>query len=307
MTARQPELLSTPAALRLQSERWRGAGMLVGLVPTMGALHAGHRALMRRARAECDRVVVSIFVNPAQFRPGEDLERYPRPLHADLLVCTEEGVDAAFVPEVAAVYPPGFTTSVEVAGTLAETLEGAARPGHFAGVAVVVAKLLAAARPDRAYFGSKDAQQCAVVRRLNADLDLGAEIVVVPLVRDADGLALSSRNVYLDAGEREQALAIPRGLAAATAVVRDGVLDGETVLTAVSRELALSPDLSVEYVALVDGDTFAPLTAVTEGARIQVAARIGATRLIDTLNPIKDEPPVVSPRQRAATAAVPAG
>ena len=291
-----PSLLATPAALRLRSERWRSAGLVLGLVPTMGALHAGHISLVRRAREDCDRVVVSIFVNPAQFGPGEDLERYPRPRGRDLEVCAAEGVDAIYAPGDDAMYPPGFATGVAVEGPLATTLEGAARPGHLAGVALAVTKLLSASRADRAYFGQKDAQQCAVVRRLTADLDLGTEIVVCPTVRDADGLALSSRNAYLGEAERAAALAIPRGLAAAADLARAGTRDADRLVAAVRAELSASPALTVDYVAIVAGDTFDPVERVDEGARIQVAARIGRTRLIDTLSPLVDVPPSVPPR-----------
>ncbi len=184
--------------------------MTVGLVPTMGALHRGHRSLVERAMAECDRVVVSIFVNPAQFAPGEDYERYPRSLEADIALLTGSGVHAAYAPSLDAVYPPGGLTQVHVGGAAGEELEARLRPGHFDGVGLIVAKLLVAARPDRAYFGQKDAQQCAVVERLARDLDTGVQIVVCPTLRDDDGLALSSRNVYLSDDERRQALAIPR-------------------------------------------------------------------------------------------------
>jgi pantoate--beta-alanine ligase len=286
-----PRVLESPGALRLQSERWRSAGLIVGIVPTMGALHAGHVSLVRRARDECDRVVVSIFVNPTQFGPGEDYSRYPRPRERDIEICAEERVDAVYAPDVDAMYPTGFATRVLLEGPLVATLEGAARPGHFAGVALAVTKLLTASRADRAYFGQKDAQQCAVVRRLAADLDLGVDVVVCPTVRDADGLALSSRNVYLSAQEREAALAIPRGLAAAAGLARAGIDAAERLVAAVREELAASPGLVVEYVDAVDGDTFEPVARVGEGARIQVAARIGATRLIDTLSPLVDIPP----------------
>ncbi len=217
-----PRRLSTPDELRRWSERCRAAGLLVGLVPTMGALHEGHRSLIRRARADCDRVVVSIFVNPRQFGPGEDIDRYPRSLEADLGLLTEERVDAAFVPTVEAMYGDGMRTAVQVDPAITAVLEGRHRPGHFDGVALVVAKLLIACRPQRAYFGQKDAQQCLVVRRLARDLDTGVEIVVGPVVRDSDGLALSSRNAYLDADERERALAIPAGLSAAAAAFAAG-------------------------------------------------------------------------------------
>jgi pantoate--beta-alanine ligase len=212
-----PRQLTTPEELRRWSERCRAAGLLVGLVPTMGAFHAGHRSLIKRARADCDRVVVSIFVNPRQFGPGEDIDRYPRSLDKDLALLTEERVDAVFVPSVDAMYGQSSATTVRVDDSIGGLLEGAHRPGHFDGVALVVAKLLIAGRPQRAYFGQKDAQQCAVVRRVARDLDTGVEIVVGPVVRDHDGLALSSRNVYLDADERRRALAIPAGLSAAAA------------------------------------------------------------------------------------------
>ena len=289
-----PRLLDTAAALRLQSERWRAAGLSVGLVPTMGALHAGHRSLVARARAECDRVVASIFVNPRQFTAEDDLARYPRTLSADLAALGEEGVDAAFVPESGSMYPPGFATSVSVGGQLTHTLEGACRPGHFAGVALVVAKLLVAARADRAYFGAKDAQQCAVVRRLAEDLDTGTQIVVCPSVRDADGLALSSRNVHLSVGERAQALALPEGLAAAARLLAAGERDASALAGAAAAVLALSPGLAVEYVAVVDPDSFEPVGRVTGQARILVAARIGRTRLIDTLCLGAEPPPTTA-------------
>ncbi|MGH3579358.1 MAG: pantoate--beta-alanine ligase, partial [Mycobacterium sp.] len=181
-----PELLDTPSELRRRSATWRGAGLSVGMVPTMGALHAGHRALIDRAVAENDRVVVTIFVNPAQFGPGEDFGRYPRTLEADLAVLAAAGVHAAFVPTVETMYPPGIVTRLDIAGSLGNRLEGASRPGHFNGVALIVTKLLVAGIPDRAYFGQKDAQQCAVVRHLARDLNTGAQIVVCPTVRDTD-------------------------------------------------------------------------------------------------------------------------
>jgi pantoate--beta-alanine ligase len=287
--------VETPAELRRQCDRIRGAGLSLGLVPTMGALHAGHRSLILRSRAECDQTAVSIFVNPAQFGPGEDFDRYPRNLDADLAVCAELGVDLVYAPGVAAVYPEGFSTRINLRGALVETLEGAHRPGHFEGVATVVAKLLIAIRPDRAYFGHKDAQQCAVVRRLAADLDVGTDIVVCPTVRDADGLALSSRNAYLDPGDRRQALAIPAALAAADAAHRAGETDPERIRQLVLRCLAESPALVVDYVAVVDAETFDPATAVSVRCEILIAARIGGTRLIDVVTPGADERWVVGP------------
>ncbi|HET9050185.1 MAG TPA: pantoate--beta-alanine ligase [Candidatus Dormibacteraeota bacterium] len=291
-------MITTPAELRRVSERWRSAGLSLGLVPTMGALHAGHRSLVRRARAECDRVLVTIFVNPAQFGPGEDLDRYPRPRERDLEVCAQEHADAVYAPRGGDVYPPGFATTVRVTGTLTSTLEGAARPGHLDGVALVVAKLLAGSRADRAYFGEKDAQQCALVRRLASDLDLMTAIVPCATVRDEDGLALSSRNAYLSAGERAAALAIPRGLAAAAVHARAGVRDARTLVAAVRAEIERSDGVAVDYVAAVDGETFDAVDVLDAKSRIQVAARIGTTRLIDTLRPLVDEPPFTPARAR---------
>ena len=282
-------LAGDPVAFRRWCERTRASGQSLGLVPTMGALHAGHRSLILRSREECDRTAVSIFVNPAQFGPGEDYDRYPRTLDVDLASCAELGVDVIFAPQAAAVYPEGFATRVSIAGPLTETLEGAHRPGHFAGVATVVAKLLVAARPDRAYFGHKDAQQCAVVRRLAADLDTGTEIVVCPTVRDADGLALSSRNVFLDADARRQALAIPAALTAAAAAARAGERDPERLRQRVLARLAESPDLAVDYVAVVDPATFIPVASLNVRCEILIAARIAGTRLIDVLTTGADE------------------
>jgi len=287
-------LLRTPAELRLQSERWRAAGLSVGLVPTMGALHDGHRSLVRRARAECDRVVASIFVNPTQFGPGEDLSRYPRTLERDLDVLREEGADAAFVPAVEAMYPEGAVTTVSLRGPLSDGFEGRARPGHFDGVATVVAKLLTAARPDAAYFGEKDAQQLAVVTRLAADLDTGVRIVGCPLVRDDDGLALSSRNAYLSAEERREALAIPAGLAAAARAFEQGERDAGRLVALVRDRLEHSPQLAVEYVAVVDPDSFSEVAEAARGCRIVLAGRMPSARLIDTLRLGFDLPPHVA-------------
>jgi pantoate--beta-alanine ligase len=287
-----PTRITTPEALRRWSLRCHAAGMSVGLVPTMGALHGGHRSLIDRARADCDRVVVSIFVNPTQFGPDEDFDRYPRTLEADLVMLVDAGVDAVYLPSVAVMYPPGAGTRVHVEGPLAEVLEAASRPGHLDGVALVVTKLFTAARPDRAYFGRKDAQQCAVVQRLAADLDTGVTVVVCPTVRDHDGLALSSRNAYLNPEERARALAIPKGLAAAAALYDTGERDGVRLIDAVKRHLE-SVDARVDYVALVDPDTFVEVDFPSPGCEILVAARIGMVRLIDAMQLGFDEAPVV--------------
>ncbi len=288
--------ITDPETLRRWCDRVRASGLSLGLVPTMGALHEGHRSLILRARSECERVAVSIFVNPAQFGPQEDFERYPRSLDDDLRICAGDGVDAVYAPPLGAVYPAGFATTVRVEGPLTQSLEGERRPGHFAGVTTVVAKLLAAVRPDRAYFGHKDAQQCAVVRRLAADLDLGTEIVVGETVRDADGLALSSRNRYLTPAHRRQALAIPAALLAVREAHRQGEVDTAALLRLGAGRLAQSPDLEVDYLAAVDPETFAPVAAVNDRCEIVVAARIAGARLIDSLRLVADAGLVVGNR-----------
>lgn len=258
----------------------------VGLVPTMGYLHEGHLSLIRRAREECGSVVVSIFVNPLQFGPSEDLDRYPRDEERDLALAREEGVDAVFTPDPAEMYPEGFSTEVRVRG-LEDVLEGAARPGHFAGVATVLAKLLNVTGPDKMYMGQKDAQQSVVVRRMIEDLGFAASLVVCPTVREEDGLALSSRNVYLSPGEREAALAIPRALFAAREQARDfaGTLPAmaEMLREAAKRELAREASLEVEYVSADDADTLEEATDESRAVLLSCAARIGATRLIDNV------------------------
>lgn len=255
----------------------------IGFVPTMGALHEGHATLLRAARADSDTVVLSIFVNPTQFEEQSDLASYPRDEDADLLRAVGEGVDVVFAPEPADVYPPGFATTVRVAGPIAETLEGAHRGrGHFDGVATVVTKLLLAVLPDTAYFGAKDAQQVAVVRRMVADLGIPVRIAVCPTSRDPDGLARSSRNTRLSEAERAQALAIPRALRAVTDAAADGAAE-----VARLRDLAVGvlADAGVEpeYVELVDPDTFAPASDLSRPVLVAIAARVGATRLIDNV------------------------
>ena len=286
-----PELLATPAELRRRSTAWHAAGLSVGMVPTMGALHAGHRALIDRAVAENDRVVVTIFVNPAQFGPGEDFARYPRTMDADLAVLAAAKVDAVFAPTVDTMYPPGIVTRVDVAGPLGNRLEGASRPGHFNGVALIVTKLLVAGLPDRAYFGQKDAQQCAVVRHLARDLDTGVEIVVCPTVRDTDGLAISSRNVYLSAEERVRASAIPSSLAMAMARFEAGERDAAALATAV-RSFLENERLDVDYVAVVEAEDFTEVETAVPTNQIVLAARIGSTRLIDVVRLGVDTAPV---------------
>lgn len=271
------EVVRTRAALRTARARLPGP---VGAVLTMGALHAGHRSLVERARAECRSVVATIFVNPTQFGPAEDLARYPRDEAADLALLEEAGADLVFVPPAEEVYPTGFGTSIDV-GPIAQPLEGAARPGHFRGVATVVAILFELIRPDRAYFGQKDAQQCLVVRRLVADLALPVEIVVCPTVREPDGLAVSSRNRYLSPAERAAARVLHRALAVARDAYRAGERDAGTLRRRIGEVLATEPLVRVEYVSVADAETLAELELVGGPALFSLAARIGTTRLID--------------------------
>jgi pantoate--beta-alanine ligase len=261
--------------LRELSDRWRREGQRIGLVPTMGALHAGHLSLVRRARAECGRVIVSIFVNPLQFGAEDDLERYPRRIEADLDVLRANGVDAVYTPRAEDMYPAGATTRVLV-GALGEIVEGAARPGHFEGVATVVLKLFNAARPDRAYFGQKDAQQVAVVRRMAADLDTGIEVVACPTVREPTGLALSSRNEYLGPEQRRAGHSLIRSLLAANDAYRSGERDPDLLRAQLLAPLDAEPMADVDYAELVDDETFD-----AGGRRAVLAVRFGRTRLID--------------------------
>ena len=254
----------------------------LGLVPTMGFLHEGHLSLVRRAKAECGAVAASIFVNPTQFGPGEDLARYPRDLERDLALLEGEGVDLVFTPSAEGVYPPGFATRVEVSG-VAEPLEGARRPGHFAGVATVVAKLFNIVQPTCAYFGQKDAQQCAVIARMARDLDLPVKVVVAPTVREADGLALSSRNVYLGAEERRAAPVLHRALLEAQRLFRLGERDGERLRAAIRQVIATEPGVEIDYVSVADPQTLIEAERAPAVALASLAARLGPTRLIDNL------------------------
>jgi pantoate--beta-alanine ligase len=261
--------------MRALARTWHREGGVIGLVPTMGALHAGHMSLVDRARAESSRLVVSVFVNPIQFGAGEDLDRYPRPVESDLEMLRTASVDAVYMPSVQAMYPPGATTRV-LAGAVAEPLEGAARPGHFEGVATVVAKLFWATHADRAYFGQKDAQQVAVVRRLAADLDSGVEVVACPTVRESDGLAVSSRNAYLDPQERVAAVSLSRALRAASDAYGAGERDQARLRESMLAVLAGEPLARIEYAEVVDPGNFS-----SPGTLALLAVRIGKTRLID--------------------------
>jgi pantoate--beta-alanine ligase len=270
--------IRTVAEARAHVARARARGRSIGLVPTMGAFHGGHHSLMRAARARCDEVIVSLFVNPAQFNEAADLDAYPRDEQRDAAEAAELGVDVLYAPTTDEVYPPGFATSVRVDG-ISDVYEGAERgPGHFAGVCTVVAKLLNVVTPDVAFFGQKDAQQVAVLRRMVADLDIPVALEVLPTIREPDGLAMSSRNSRLNPAERRRALALSNALTAARQVVEAGESDPERIRAAAA---AAMDDVTPEYLALVDPDSFEPVTTVNGRVLLAVAARIGATRLID--------------------------
>jgi pantoate--beta-alanine ligase len=268
------------AEVRRQVDEARLREETVRLVPTMGALHEGHRSLIRAARTDGGFVVVSIFVNPTQFGPGEDLGRYPRPIEDDLAACEEEGVDLVFHPPTAEMYPDEPKTTVHVAD-LTEDLCGAYRPGHFDGVCTVVTKLLGIVRPDAAYFGEKDAQQLAVLRRMAGDLNLPVRIRACPLVRDPDSLATSSRNAYLTDEERARALALPQAILEAGGRIRAGERDAAAVERRVREALEAADGVEPQYVAVVDPDTLEPLDTIGEQVLVAAAVRVGETRLID--------------------------
>lgn len=265
------------------AEACRSAQRPLGLVPTMGYLHQGHLALVRRARGENAALAVSIFVNPTQFGPGEDLPTYPRDMDRDLALLKKEGADLVFAPSVGEMYPQGMDTWVEAQG-LSQRLEGEYRPGHFRGVATVVAKLLNIIRPDRAYFGQKDGQQTAVVKRLVKDLNMGVDVVVVPTVREADGLAMSSRNVHLSEEERRAASVLYHALRGAKRLWEGGQHDGEMLRGAVRRVLEKEPLVGkIDYVSVADLATLEELDTATIPAMVSVAAWLGKTRLIDNV------------------------
>ena len=254
----------------------------IGLVPTMGALHAGHRALIRAARLSCDAVVVSLFVNPAQFGPKEDFSRYPRKPRADAALCAKEGVDVLFAPPAGEIYPDGFQTTVSIP-KLARRWEGELRPGHFDGVATVVTKLLTLVRPAAAFFGQKDFQQAVVIKRLVEDLNLGARVIVYPTVREADGLALSSRNVFLTPGQRRAAPVLFQALKAGRAAIRDGGRSGAAIHQVMRKVVGKESLARIDYLAVCDPDTLEPLKHIRDRAVLLGAIRIGKIRLIDNL------------------------
>jgi pantoate--beta-alanine ligase len=274
------QIVRTVNELRAWSRTARMAGKTVGLVPTMGALHAGHASLIGMARSRCGAVAVSIFVNPTQFAPNEDYARYPRTLDADCAMAERTGADVVFAPAVEEMYPLGAETFVEVE-QISDRLDGQSRPGHFRGVATVVAKLFIAGEPDFAFFGQKDAAQVAVLRRMIADLRMGLELVVCPIVREADGLALSSRNVYLSAEERKRALVLSRSLRHVEELVAGGERDAEKLRAAARTVIGEEPAVRVDYLALVDWATLEPVETAEPGTLLAVAVWVGETRLID--------------------------
>lgn len=275
------EITETPELRRWLGDE-RRAGHRIAFVPTMGALHEGHLTLVDEARRRADLVVMSIFVNPLQFAPQEDLSRYPRDLARDRMLASARGVDLLFVPSVETMYPPGSDTRV-VPGPAAERWEGAVRPGHFAGVLTVVAKLFHLVTPDVACFGQKDIQQFVLIRKMVRDLDLPVELVLVPTARDTDGLALSSRNVYLSPRERQDALALPAALDAAVAAWKGGERSGRRLEVVVGERLARSEGVVADYIAVVEPEGLTPAGTAGAGTIIAIAARVGTTRLIDNV------------------------
>jgi pantoate--beta-alanine ligase len=274
------EIISDPQEMQGRTRRWRGQALTVVLVPTMGFFHQGHVSLMEYGKTIGERLVVSLFVNPAQFGPQEDLGRYPRDLDRDVRLARDSGVDCLYTPVAGAMYPPGYQTYVEVE-SLSQSLCGASRPGHFRGVATVVLKLLNQVAPQVAVFGEKDYQQLMVVKQMVADLDVPIEIVGRPIVREPDGLAMSSRNTYLSPEERAAALCLYRALLAARELVATGAKDRESILAAVRQIIHAAPGVRIDYVALVDPSTLQDVEAIQGEARLLLAVLVNKTRLID--------------------------
>ena len=275
-----PRVIASIMELRTAIAAMRRAGKRIGLVPTMGALHEGHLSLVRASKAECGATVASIYVNPSQFGPDEDFSKYPRTLDADVELLASCETDIVFTPQNADMYPPDFNSWIEV-GAVAESWEGAFRPGHFRGVATVVLKLFNMAQPDAAYFGQKDFQQTAVIRRMTTDLNVPVEIRVCPIVREPDGLAMSSRNRYLSPAARQRALVLSKSLAAASAMVTAGERDAEKITGEMRRIILTAADARIDYIAIVDLETLAPVKTVRNTALALLAVKIENTRLID--------------------------
>ena len=276
------ETIRTVGWMKEKARTARQEQRIVGLVPTMGALHAGHLALVERAKRECSPVYASIFLNPKQFAPNEDLSRYPRPLEADIEKLTAAKVDGLFLPDAAEVYPPGFSSYISVDG-LSEKLEGKSRPGHFRGVSTVVMKLFQVVQPHYAYFGRKDAQQVRIVEQMARDFNLDTEIVVCPIVREADGLAMSSRNAYLSAEDRKAATALYRALQAAQEEISRGVRDLLQLQKAIRKVLQAEPRAHAHYAEIVDAETFDPVVRISRRSYALLAVQVGKTRLIDNM------------------------
>ena len=274
------EIIETVRSMQARSEVWRSAGETIALVPTMGAFHEAHLSLMREGRKRADRLVVSLFVNPTQFGPGEDYEAYPRDLEADIKVTEGIGLDVLFHPSAGEMYPAGYATHVEVEG-LGETLCGPSRPGHFRGVATVVAKLFQAVRPHVAVFGEKDFQQLAVIRRMAADFHFEIEIVGMPIVREEDGLAMSSRNMYLSADERKTALSLSRSLGVARRMIADGERDAKAIVERLRKEIDAAGPCTIDYVSVADPETMAYKATVDGPVLVALAVKVGRARLID--------------------------
>ena len=275
------KIATTIAEVRAQVREWKQQGLTVGLVPTMGYLHEGHASLVKTSVQQCDRTVASVFLNPTQFGPGEDLETYPRDFEHDCALLTECGCDMVFHPEVSEMYPDGFATFVEVQSEMPRQLCGKTRPIHFRGVCTVVSKLFNIVTPDKAFFGQKDAQQLAIIRRMVLDLSMGIEIVGCPIIREDDGLAKSSRNTYLNAEERQAALVLNRSLKAGKALVDAGETRACVIKSAITAEIEKEPLAKIDYVDVVDFDTITPVEKLEGSILVAIAVYIGKTRLID--------------------------
>lgn len=274
------QLIETVAGVKEQVAAWKAAGLTIGLVPTMGSLHEGHESLMDAARAACDKVVVSVFVNPLQFGPDEDYDNYPRDIERDGAICEAHGVDVVFHPTPEEMYGPNYNTYV-VMETLTDALCGASRPGHFRGVCTVVNKLFNIAQPDKAFFGQKDAQQLAIIKRMVADLNMNLQVVGCPIVREEDGLAKSSRNTYLSAEERQAALVLSRAIFAGEQAVRAGERNAAALKRLMGDIIAAEPLARVDYIEVVDGATMQPVETLGSSVLTAMAVYIGSTRLID--------------------------
>ena len=278
------KIATTIAEVRAQVREWKQQGLTVGLVPTMGYLHEGHASLVKTSVQQCDRTVASVFLNPTQFGPGEDLETYPRDFEHDCTLLTECGCDMVFHPEVSEMYPDGFATFVEVQSEMPRQLCGKTRPIHFRGVCTVVSKLFNIVTPDKAFFGQKDAQQLAIIRRMVLDLSMGIEIVGCPIIREADGLATSSRNTYLSAEERKAALVLSRAVKLGQELVQNGEKNADKVVGAMRALIEQEPLARIDYVSAVDGLTMLPVHEINGGELVAMAVYIGKTRLIDNFS-----------------------